>query len=207
MLIKENYTIIFQGDSITDAERNCVDENSYGNGYCEMCSSILNNLYPDYNLKIINKGIAGNLTRDMKARWDKDCLDYKPDIVSIMAGINDVWCHYNGSNYITPIEQFTENYEYLMSSVKKKGAKLIIVEPFLFVVGEHIKDFFREDLDPKINAIRKLAEKYADIYIPMDGIFHSYLTKYKRDEILRDGVHPTILGHRMIAKEWLKLIQ
>ena len=69
MIIKDNDIILFQGDSITDCDRNREDESNLGNGYPLMIASWLSALHPELNLKFINKGISGNRVRDLKERW------------------------------------------------------------------------------------------------------------------------------------------
>ena len=46
---------------------------------------------PGRDITFINRGISGNRVRDLRARWQEDCIDLKPDILSILIGINDSW--------------------------------------------------------------------------------------------------------------------
>ncbi len=89
--IKHDDTIVFIGDSITDADRREKSYKPFGFGYVHFAANQLIAKYPDYNLNIINTGISGNTIRDLKSRWEKDCLKYNPDIISVLIGINDVW--------------------------------------------------------------------------------------------------------------------
>lgn len=203
IMIKKNSTIVLQGDSVTDTGR-LSDPQGFGHGYARMVATTLQSLYPDYNLTIYNRGISGNRTCDLLGRWDTDCLDLKPDIVTILIGINDVWRRFD-SNSLTTVEKFEQNYESLMKSVKDSGAKLIIIEPFAIPTGA-VTDEWREDIDPKIHAVRKLALKYADNYIPADGIFAALSLVNPPEFWAADGVHPTADGHRVIAKHILKAL-
>lgn len=202
-MFNKKSTIVIQGDSVTDSGR-MSDPQGLGYGYARMTATALQSLYPDYELEVYNRGISGHRTGDLVKRWNKDCLDMKPDIVTILIGINDVWRRFD-SNNSTSVEVYTENYEKLMKSVKDIGAKLIIIEPFALRAGS-VSDLWRDDIDPKIHATRKLAQKYADCLISADGIFASLSLVHPPEFWAADGVHPTSEGHRIIAKEILKAL-
>jgi lysophospholipase L1-like esterase len=203
MMLKKKNTIVLQGDSVTDAGR-FSDPQELGYGYARMVATGLQSLYPDYELTVYNRGISGHRTGDLVNRWDKDTLNLKPDIVTILIGINDVWRRFD-SNDPTSVEVYAANYEKLMKSVKDFGAKLIIIEPFALRTGA-VTDLWREDIDPKIHATRKLAQKYADSYIPADGIFSALSLVQPPEFWAADGVHPTAEGHRVLTKEILKAL-
>src|SRR5579864_8373098 len=89
-------TILFQGDSITDAgrDRNQSAPNAtgaLGNGYPMLLAAMLLKQWPDLELRIFNRGISGNKVPDLQARWDSDTLSLKPDVLSILVGVNDYW--------------------------------------------------------------------------------------------------------------------
>lgn len=193
IMLKKNDIIIFQGDSITDANKRIGGD---WFGYAGMVPKILNAFYPDYNLTFYNMGIGGNSVLDIRDRWQKDCLDLKPSIVTLLAGINGVNCDAN---------VFRETYKYLITSVKKTGAKFIAMEPF-FTKGEMSDDSWFLPLSEKLFIIRDLAEKHADALIPLNGLFAKMCAKYGAEYCTQDGVHPTIEGQRLIAKEVIKCL-
>ncbi|MDD4003232.1 MAG: SGNH/GDSL hydrolase family protein, partial [Clostridia bacterium] len=168
MNILQNDKILFTGDSITDAGRDRNDFNSLA-GYSKIISDYMQLLYPHLNISVFNRGISGDTTALLLQRIDKDIADTNPSIVSILIGINDVWRRYD-SNKPTSVEQFAENYNCLLSKIKKHTFKIIILEPFL-LSSDKEKERYREDLDPKINILRKIAHSFNAEYIPLDGIF------------------------------------
>ena len=93
--LKPNQTVLFIGDSITDADRNSPAHKPFGSGYVHFVANFLLGKYPTYNLNIINTGISGDTITDLKSRWQKDCLDHNPDILSILIGVNDVWYQFD----------------------------------------------------------------------------------------------------------------
>lgn len=203
--IKENDTILFQGDSITDCSRNKLKRTDLGNGYVNLIYHFLQTHHNNLNINCINKGIYGNRTIDLKFRWRLDTLRINPDVLSLLAGINDTWRKYD-FNLATSTEKFEENYRYLLESSLEKNPNLriILLSPFLLPHTDHQLLWF-EDLNPKIQVVENLAKEYHTLYIPLQEIFNESLTPEKDVHYWTvDGVHPTPEGHMLIAKEWLK---
>lgn len=203
-MIKNNDIVLFQGDSITDCGRFFGLE--YGEGYVLMASGLFSEAYPEKNVKFYNRGVGGHRVIDLKNRWQKDCLDLKPNWVTILIGINDVWRRYD-SNDPTTVEDYENSYRDILTLTKKElNANLIIMEPFVLPYPEdRIK--WREDLDPKIAVTKKLAEEFDAIYIPLDSMFKEACKRREPKFWAADGVHPTPAGHALIAKAWLNAVK
>lgn len=205
LLIPDNSTVLFQGDSVTDCGRSREDEKSMGNGYANMVSARISADYPQKNIRFINRGISGNRVVNLEARWQEDCIDLKPDFVSILIGINDCWRRYDRDDP-TPVEKYEEGYRNILGQIKEKlKARIIIMEPFVLPVPKD-RESWREDLDPKIHAARKLAREFDAIYIPLDGLFAQASTQREPAFWAADGVHPTQAGHALISNAWLKAV-
>lgn len=206
MFIKDNSVVLFQGDSITDVGRDREDINNLGNGYPNMVASMFAAAHPNMNVKFTNKGISGNRTIELLNRWQEDCIDLKPDVVSILIGINDCWRRFD-ANDPTWEDAYYNNYKNILTKIKEKlNAKLIIMEPFVLPYPEDRKQW-RVDLDPKIHKARELAKEFDALYIPLDGIFAQASIFKENGFWSADGVHPTAAGHALIAKHWLKTIE
>ena len=203
MLFQKNQTILFQGDSITDAGRIRENNECLGFGYAFMIAAQLTMKYPELDLNFINRGIGGDRTDNLLSRWQEDCLELKPDWLSIMIGINNVWRRYDNDDP-TDHKTFELEYRMLLQQVKEKtSARLIIIEPFVLPTPvDRIK--WREDLDPKIQITRQLAAEYADVYIPMDGLLNAAAIHKSPQYWAADGVHPTAPGHAFIAASFIK---
>lgn len=205
MLLQKNDKILFIGDSITDYGRGRGEDLFLGCGYPAHVAGRLAVKYPELNLQFVNRGTSGDRTSDLQARWEEDCLRFKPTVVSILVGINDVWRRYD-SNSPTTENQFEENYRDLLTQVKERlGAKIVIMEPYVLPIPDDRLQW-REDLDPKIQVIRRLAQEFASAYVPLDGIFTSASFKASMAVWLPDGVHPTYAGHGLIAQSWLEAV-
>ncbi len=203
--MKVNDVILFQGDSITDCGRAKDKPDSLGNGYVMMTTSWLAALKPELDLRFYNRGIGGNRTKDLVERWNTDCISLNPSLVSIMVGINDTWRRYDRNDATTP-EQFESNYRVLLDKIKTElTADIVLLEPFILHFSEERKKY-REDLDPKIEIVNKLAEEYKTKLIPLDKIFQNKCKHQPPLYWTRDGIHPTLAGHALIAQSWLKYV-
>lgn len=192
--------ILFQGDSITDANR-AYDHPPYGHGYVNELTKHITQAI------IINKGISGNRTTELLERWDLDAISIKPDFISILVGINEVWHKYKWNKPMTT-HQYKENYIKLLELMKKSNpnTKILLIEPFVYPIGAY-ESTWDNDLAEEQKMVKELAATYANYYIPMQHILNQYLQKYKMKDILDDGVHPTLLGHQLIEKEVRKVVK
>ena len=156
-------TILFQGDSITDAGRqnrqkpNPNEQASMGNGYASMATAALLTSRPELNLSIYNRGISGNKVHQLDARWDKDCLDLKPDVLSILIGVNDIWHGLNG-RYDGTVKTYEDDYRKLIARTIKQlpKVKLVICEPFVLKCGA-VKDNWFPEFDRYREAAKRIA--------------------------------------------------
>lgn len=201
--MEKKTTILFQGDSITDADRNREIATDLGKGYVNEINSLLSADGQNKNIEITNRGISGDRVIDLSKRWDKDCISINPTVVSILIGINDCWRRYD-NNDPTIADEFEKDYRYILNQVKERtDAKIILCEPFVLPIPED-RIQWREDLDPKIKAVRELSKEFDALYLPLDKIFREASVSVAPILLAEDGVHPTPKGHNLIAKEWIK---
>ena len=196
--------IVFCGDSITDSGRDRNDPASLGNGYVAILFEKLRNLYEDVNFTFVNAGITGDRIADVEKRVQTDIVDLKPDIVVLLVGINDTW---RREDPLAPFdgEAFAASYENVVAAIKAGGAKLIIVEPFLFNVPD--KRRFRRAFNEEVAIIRSVASRYADAFVPLDEMFAGVSQSVGISAYSADGIHPTHRASRLIADNVIKKIR
>lgn len=205
-LFNEHDIVLFQGDSITDAGRDRQDSEHLGYGYAMMAASWFSALYPEKNVRFLNRGISGNRVQDLLERWQEDCLDLRPTWVSILIGINDTWRRYD-SNDSTTTQYFENSYRALLERMAETlKARLILCEPFVLPTPAD-RENWREDLDPKIATVRRLAREYSALYVPFDGVFAQAATQREAAFWAGDGVHPSNAGHALMAQSWLRTVK
>lgn len=209
MFLKRNDHVLFFGDSITDCDRGSGANEGLGNGYAMLLAAHLNAHFPARNFRFSNAGISGNRVCDLEARLQNDVLDAAPNFVSILIGINDTWRRYD-SGIVSKIDDFENAYHRIVSQIQNSGARLMICEPFLLPLPDD-RIAWREDLDPRIAACRRVAAKHGALYLPLDGLFAAAASSAcastrKAAFWAHDGVHPSLAGHGLIAKEWLNVV-
>lgn len=208
----EPKVVLFQGDSITDAGRSRENDVNMGYGYADMVSGSLGYQYP-YQYKCYNRGISGNRVVDLYARIRKDMIHLSPDYMSILIGINDVW-HEIGDKNGVDAEKFEMVYGLLIEELLRElpGLKLMLLEPFVLpgsatVATEAIPnrwEYFRQETDLRRAAVKRLAEKYNLVFVPLQEKFSALNADAPEGYWLRDGVHPTPAGHAVIQEAWLE---
>ena len=198
--------ILFQGDSITDAGRSRDNDMQTGHGYPTLVKASLGfDCHGEY--EFINRGISGNRIIDLLARVKCDIINLKPDVMSILIGVNDVWHEAVYQNGIST-EKYEKYYCMLIEEIKQALAdiKIIILEPFVLKgsATEEYWDVFRPDVEQKAAAARRVAQKYNLKFVELLKPFDELYEKEPMGYWLMDGVHPTSFGHEFIKREWIK---
>ena len=197
--------ILFQGDSVTDAGRDHANPSDMGDGYPRYASAMIQDSFPDVKFEFVNLGISGNRTEHLVQRLESDFLDIQPDIVSIMIGINDVWHHYS-HNILTTDEDFERNYRIVLDAIKSRtNARIFMIQPFLLETVDPGKQELCEELARKQAIVKRLADEYADAYLPLDEILHAE-DEEEPAYYAADGVHPTPDGACYIGEAYLGAI-
>jgi acyl-CoA thioesterase-1 len=203
MLINSDDRILFTGDSITDCDRVRENPDHLGFGYASLAAAHLQARLASPDLKIFNRGISGDRVAALLARFDADLLALKPTIVSILIGVNDTWRRFD-SNDPTSAESFERDYRSLLQKITMSlKARIVLLEPFLLHAPAD-RFAWREDLNPKIDVVRKLAIEFGTELLPLDGLFAQAATLAPATYWAADGVHPTQAGHALIAETWLE---
>jgi len=224
--LADNSTILFQGDSITDFGKKSNYNESLGAGYAMLTAACLSASHPEHLIKFYNRGVRGDRIRDLRYRWKKDCLDLRPNLVSILIGINDVvdssfWRRGLRRNLIsilnedndyllksfwersTSIESFNSDYTSILKQTQQSKCQIVLLEPFLINSSGKFFELTKE-LHKNIGVIRELAREFDATLIPLNNIFMNACLKRGPSFWSLDGVHPTLAGHALIAQSWIK---
>jgi lysophospholipase L1-like esterase len=211
-IIQKETIILFQGDSITDAgrdrnrEQKANDPGALGKGYVYLIAAQLLADQAGNSLKIYNRGISGNKVFQLADRWDKDCLKLKPDVLSILIGVNDIWHTLNG-NYDGTVEKYEKDYRALLDRTRKELPKvqLVICEPFVLRCGA-VNDKWFPEFDKYRAVSRKMAKEFNALFVPFQSMFDNAVKQAPPSHWAGDGVHPTMAGAYLMGQEWLKVV-
>jgi lysophospholipase L1-like esterase len=210
-LIQPGQTILFQGDSITDAGRRKDDsaansQPALGSGYAWLSAAELLVDRPDDRLKIFNRGISGNKVYQLAERWQTDCLDLRPDVLSMLIGVNDFW-HKLKHGYEGTLERYETDYRALVKRTRESlpDVKLIVCEPFVLKVGAVDESWF-PDFDGYRAAAKRVADEAGAVFVPFQTMFDRAVEIAPPERWAADGVHPTSDGAALMAHWWLKAV-
>ncbi|OPC77243.1 GDSL family lipase [Embleya scabrispora] len=203
MHFTDDDTLLFIGDSITDAGRDRADPASLGGGYVhEIARTLRERARHGPGPRVVNRGINGNRVYDLESRWSTDVLDHGPTVVTVKIGINDTWRRYD-RDLPSPIHEFEACLDRLLAATAhKSSARLVVITPFLLPVGPEQERWF-EDLSPRTDAVLRAAERNAARVVRADLLLPRAARERESAELAPDGVHPSPLGHRLIADAWL----
>lgn len=203
--------ILFQGDSITDVGRNrqaTADNNAaaLGGGYPLIAASHMLRVHPDSGLHIYNRGVSGDRVPSLQARWDIDTIALKPDILSILIGVNDLWHKLSGNSNGT-VAEYELQYNALLDSTKAAlpSVRLVVLEPFVLVTGAVDAKWFPE-FDERRAVAGRVAKRANALFVPLQSMFTQLAKTAPASYWIGDGVHPTIAGHAAIADRWREAV-
>jgi len=207
--LPEGARILFQGDSITDGGRSRNDDWNHvmGHGYAYLLASRLCFDYPEKNYHFFNRGISGNTVPDLLNRWEKDTLELKPDILSILVGVNDASAAVDNKPGFDA-DTYDKKYRSLLDLTRKNlpETRLVICEPFILPVGKIKTQWakWQDEIQKQQQVAKELAKEYNCAFVPFQSHFDKALKRAPEDFWMWDGVHPMPAGHELMARVWLK---
>lgn len=212
-LFKKGDTILYQGDSITDAGREKAKElpnnpQSFGSGYAFLAASVLMSKLADPGLTLYNRGISGNKVYQLAERWQKDCLDLRPDILSILIGVNDYWHQRNG-NYDGTVEIYEADYRALLHRTRENlpEVKVVICQPFYVLNTSAVDESWVKPMSEYQDAAKRIATDFGAIWVPFQKVFDEAVKYAPSAFWTRDGVHPSMAGAQLMAEAWLRAVE
>jgi len=192
-------TILFTGDSVTDAGRREDPREPLGFGYVRAIAASPRAA----GVTIRNTGSSGDRLVDLERRWGVDVLEHHADVVSILIGINDTWRRYDSGEQ-TSTAQFEAGYHRILDTLSMTGSLLVLIEPILLPVSA-AQEAWHDDLDPKIDVVRRLATQYDAILVPA-AVELPRQAAAGAPALADDGVHLNDAGSAALAELWLDTV-
>ena len=211
MRLQKNDRLVMIGDSITDCGRaRPVGEglsDAMGKGYVALVEAVLRSEFPEYRIRVTNMGVSGNTARDLKNRWDTDLLALKPDWVSIMIGINDVWRQFDipmqPEVHVYP-EEYATTLDELVARTKPLVKGIVLMTPYH--IESDTTDAMRAQMDKYGAMVKRVAEKHGTLFVDTQAAFGPILKEFHSASLAWDRIHPNMTGHMILAKAFLKAI-
>ena len=209
---EKDLTFLFQGDSITDGNRGRNNDPNHimGHGYAFAVASRIGADFPQVGFTFYNRGISGNKVPDLEKRWQKDTLALKPDVLSLLVGINDVAAVVEKNPSAKDLGEFEEGYRKLLSLSKQANPDILFVLgiPFVFPVGARKEnwEWWKSETLLRAEIVRKIANEFDTVIVDFAQVFEQAADLAPIDYWVWDGVHPTVFGHELMAREWIKQV-
>ena len=209
---KKGSRLLFQGDSITDMKwgRNQRDRNHYlGHSYVYLIAARLGVDMPEAQLDVYNRGMSGHKVRDLKARWEKDAIDLRPDWLSILVGVNDVS---RGERSTLDFRKWEEDYRFLVDRSRKANPNLriVLMDPFVLrmtrLSADDVWKRWRGEIEKLGEIVNRLAREFKAVHVETQKIFDQAAEEVSREHWIWDGVQPLPQGHELIARNWLQAV-
>jgi len=211
--LKRGAVVLFQGDSITDGNRGRNEDPNHIMGHCYAFSiaSRKGADFPEKQYHFYNRGISGNKVVDLEKRWQAETLDLKPDLLSILIGVNDSSSVVFNWQPAVSVEKYEETYDKILEQTKKTFPEILFVlcEPFILKVAKVAENWntYHADIIRRQSVVRKLADKYNAVFVGFQEVFQKASEKAPAEYWIWDGVHPTVPGHELMAREWMKQVE
>lgn len=209
-VVPDDLIILFQGDSITDGGRRrdryyANDSGGMGGGYVNMLVGQLLKSYPGQNMSIYNRGISGHKVFQLANRWNEDCLQLEPNVLSLMIGVNDFW-HTLTNDYKGTIDVYKDDLSALLERTLQSNPdlKMIIGEPFAVEGGSAVAQFFDGKFDEYRYTSKEVAEQFGASFLPYHNIFKEASLVGGPKHWCPDGVHPSLAGCALMADKWME---
>jgi lysophospholipase L1-like esterase len=213
---EKKLTFLFQGDSITDgnwgknnsANRSLSDGNHFlGHGYVFAIAARLGMDFPQAGFTFHNRGMSGHKVSDLEKRWDNDTLDLKPDVLSILVGINDAGAVFRKASDAYDVAAFEDKYRGLLQRCMEANPRMLLVlaPPFIYPVGIHKEqwDFWSKETPIRADVVRKLAKEFNAVLVDYPRMFEKASRLAPIEYWTWDGCHPSVPGHELMAREWI----
>ena len=204
MKIKENGKILCIGDSVTDCGRKYpVGEgnDALGSGYVQYLHALIDSRHPEEHIRVINMGIGGNTSRDVRERYVRDALELRPDYVTVMIGINDIWrrmISVNDRENQISLDEYRESIDWICRKTVGCAEGMFLLSPIFMNTNPH--DEMRTWTETYRQELKKTASGYANVeYLDIQERFDRYFQHYHYSAMASDAVHPNHVGHMIIA--------
>lgn len=211
--LPDGATLLFIGDSITDCDRTGVASGSLGFGYVGLLNDLLIARHPSKRFSVVNKGINGNTISHLLSRWCDDVVEYQPQVLFILIGINDVtrYLDHTSSAHLPPLE-FGECLNRIVLETRKRlpVCRIILMEPFFISKGDDMEGSYRCNLMTLLSEyqaeVRDTAAKHGAILVPLSSVFSDMMTHRPSFTFSEDRIHPNRTGHMVIAETLYKIL-
>lgn len=206
MILKKDAIFVVAGDSVTDCDRDFLapfwKPESLGNGYAYFLQAALTGFYPELNVQVVNRGVGGDTSAQLLERWQEDVLDLRPDLISILIGVNDAWRHFDGharTSELIDVAGYQENCRRMLQSGLDCGAAMMVLSPFMLELNT--ADPLGSMVRQYAAAAREVAAAFHLPFVDLQAAFDQALSRRYTCNFSPDRIHPNEAAHMIILRE------
>ncbi|MFC0623444.1 SGNH/GDSL hydrolase family protein [Kribbella deserti] len=210
-LLPAGSLVVFQGDSITHGGRGTTDDPNHilGHSYPFLIASEAAARYPGQGWRFINRGVSGDKVSDLAARWQQDTLNHRPDVLSILVGVNDANAVLQGTSADSGTG-FESAYRSLLQRTVAElpAVRLVLGEPFYLPTSpvESLRETWGTAVQIRADIVRELADSFGATFVPYQAALEAAVALAPAEHWIWDGVHPTYAGQRILADTWINAV-
>lgn len=204
--LKDGDNVCFYGDSITEQRYYGVDVESY-----------VRTRFPNLHVTFVNSGVGGDKVSGgwagpIDLRLKRDVFPFKPNVVTIMLGMND-----GRYTAFDPkiFSDYTNGYEHIIESLQANlpGVRIVLIEPSAFDDVTEAPKFpggYNDVLLRYSAFVRDLADRhhltYVDFNKPLVDVMQKAFAQNPRlsHGVIAGRVHPSAIGELVMAQALLQ---
>lgn len=212
--IEPGDTVVFAGDSITDAGKvfglGQSSLGTLGDGYVRFTVDALYARHPGIDLTVHNTGVSGSTTRDLEAAWPEWALDHAPDVVTLLIGINDLNLYVDDDERGVDPAEYGERVDRVVAATLATGARMVLLQPFYLALA----DTAGEDEHKRLKALGsyhaaldEISARHALPLVRLHDLLQEQLLHRPATDFCAEPIHPGPTGHAVIAHALLRELE
>ncbi len=196
--------LVMVGDSITDAGRERPQGRApygLGNGYAALTHAMLTVEHSELAIEVRNMGIGGDTSRHISQRWQTGVMALKPQWISLMIGVNDVWRkfdHPESPELHVPLPVYQDILRTLVASTVAEVQGFLLISPFVLDLDR--SDPMRTMVDEYRQSMKEIAREFSLPFYDTQEMFDGWMRDHHTPSLSPDRVHPTLFGHYLLAR-------
>jgi lysophospholipase L1-like esterase len=200
--LKDGDTVCFYGDSITEQRFYGMDVEAY-----------VRTRFPHLHVKFVNSGVGGDRVTGgwagkIDLRLERDVFPFKPNVVTIMLGMNDAsYRAFDGKIFGV----YTNGYEHIIQSLQEHlpGVRIVLIEPSPFddvTESPRFPGGYNGVLLRYSAFVRDLAAEHHLACVDLNGPLVEVMKKARAEDlklshqVIPGRVHPSAAGELVMAQ-------
>lgn len=178
--------VVCFGDSVTGVYYHTGSRRAYA----DMLRIALERIAPEAEVEVLNAGVSGHTTGNGLERIDRDVIARKPDLVTVMFGLNDMTR--------VPLEQYRDNLRRIVTQCREAGSEVVLATPNNVIdTAARPTSKLVEYCDAVRQVAAELETPVCDVYRELEAVRAHSPAGWRLT--MSDEIHPNMDGHKRLA--------